>query len=76
MQACLQGTAFTGKSVPRELTGFTPIEELAAAAAKDPVHPRLFQLDYNTIFNDLAGSQKWKEANIKNRALYGSRMLL
>jgi Lipoxygenase len=69
----LDGTAFSSKSVPRELTGGTPLEELVAEAAKDLDSCHVFQLNYTKVFDDYIE----KVANTHtNRVLYGIRCLL
>jgi hypothetical protein len=69
----LDGTAFSSKTVPRELTCGIPLEELVAAAAKDADSCRVFQLDYTTIFEDFI--EKVATTH-ENRVLYGARCLL
>lgn len=69
----LDGTAFSSKNVPRELTGGTPLEVLVAEAAKDLDSCHVFQLDYTNVFEDYI--EKVAKTH-ENRVLYGVRCLL
>lgn len=69
----LDGTAFSSKNVPPELTGSISLEELVAAAQANPASCRIFQQNYSSILVDYV--EKVASAH-DNRVLSGARCLL